>query len=486
MNQKIIVIEESQNARSIQQSELERLFGAEHWIRVSFKEQAYRLSGIDDPLSADPGLMEAHDVPSFFRRLFERLPDDSTVFRIHNPVYPLNEALTEEIRTHFPEHLFDYVLSTLTECGLSGFFVERMNKRAITQILTGRPVVMPDGTLNGMRLRSAGRHWASLDLRRFYLDRSFDQLFESPRTVAINCMPHCNKSCLKCQFHSSLLQQRYSHGPSMSLDELQIILNKMQRFARLTTVVPTISGEPLLHPHIAEIVRLIRDAGYQCGFFTNGSLLSREMSKKLLDAGVNAITFSVDSHEPENYRRLQGGDLVEVERNILAFQEEMTRHRGTFNGTVMCVVSNLNHRDIEGYRQKWLARGFKVCFSAQHDIGDSFKPYFVHKKWSPDKRMPCFALWHCLYLSERGSLFSCGSMANTDGFKENIFDLHADELWRSRPLTALRELELSGITPLFCKECSCWTGMMSTWISEHGAVECHTQGTWTALPDAHE
>ncbi len=483
MNMRVIVIEEPQNGQSPNQKAIVDLFEAAHWIRVSSNRQTYKLLDTDERLEVPDALRETQDITSFFSQLLEGLSNGSTIFRVRNPVYPLDKILIEEIQTQFPENLYDYVLSTMNECGLSGFFVERMNNRAIREIAASKTEVMPDGTFNGMRLRNSGRHWASLELRRFYLENHFEDLFDSPNTVAINCISQCNKSCLKCQYHSPRLKKRYEYGPPMSLNQFSIILDKLKAFERLTTIVPTISGEPLLHPQMDKIVRIIRGAGYNCSFFTNGSLLSGEISKRLLDAGINSITFSVDSADPLNYRKLQGGDLHETEKNILAFREEMSRQRGSFNGAMIFVVSDQNQSEIEAYRRKWLSRGFKVCFSAQHDVTANYRPFFVHKKWSPKRRMPCFALWHCLYLSETGRVLSCGAMANINCFKESLFDLTAYDLWRSKPLRRHRKQQLEGITPDFCKECSCWTGMMNTWISENRRLECHSQGVWIELPD---
>jgi MoaA/NifB/PqqE/SkfB family radical SAM enzyme len=56
-------------------------------------------------------------------------------------------------------------------------------------------------------------------------------------------------------------------------------------------------GEPLLHPNLPDIVKSFRDrlpAHGRLGLTTNGTLLTRDLAARLFDAGLNAVTFSID------------------------------------------------------------------------------------------------------------------------------------------------------------------------------------------------
>jgi pyruvate-formate lyase-activating enzyme len=314
------------------------------------------------------------------------------------------------------------------------------------------------------------------------LKEQFELLFDSPRFLAVNLISHCNYHCMKCQYHSPEIDKKIQWPKPLSLDQYAIILEKCKKFERLTSVCPTISGEPLLSPDIVEIVRMTKKAGYFCSFATNASLLTRELAIQLIDAGVDGLAFSVDSTRSEVYRHLQGGDLEAVERNILVFKEEWLKRRGSFTGTMVFVVSDENKNETDEYRKKWLELGFTVVFSAQHDITMNYRPFFEHKKWSPATRMPCSALWHCLYVIGDGSIVSCGATAKTHESKENYFTLEPEESWRCHTLQVLREQELNGEKPGYCHDCSCWSGQMNTWVYERGQLVNHTQGSWMELP----
>jgi cyclic pyranopterin phosphate synthase len=63
-------------------------------------------------------------------------------------------------------------------------------------------------------------------------------------------------------------------------------------------------GEPLLYPNLIQIVSGIREMGISSiGLTTNGQLLARK-AKALVDAGLKNVNLSLDSLDPENFKRL--------------------------------------------------------------------------------------------------------------------------------------------------------------------------------------
>lgn len=98
-------------------------------------------------------------------------------------------------------------------------------------------------------------------------------------------------------------------------------------FEALYPVLPEISqlvlngiGEPLLHP---ELERFISEASARMpadgriGFQTNGLLLTDERMQKLVNAGLNLISFSIDAIEPEVLEQVRSGaDLKGIEEAL--------------------------------------------------------------------------------------------------------------------------------------------------------------------------
>jgi len=81
-------------------------------------------------------------------------------------------------------------------------------------------------------------------------------------------------------------------------------------------------GEPLAHPRIAEMVGQAKKIGSSVELITNGTLLTPDMSLRLLDAGLNMLWVSLDGATPESYADVRlGSALPEVLANIAAFRK---------------------------------------------------------------------------------------------------------------------------------------------------------------------
>lgn len=62
-------------------------------------------------------------------------------------------------------------------------------------------------------------------------------------------------------------------------------------------------GEPLMHPQIVDLVRYARQSGYveRVEIVTNGTFLTPEMSKGLIDAGLTRLRVSVEGNSSDTY-----------------------------------------------------------------------------------------------------------------------------------------------------------------------------------------
>ena len=75
-------------------------------------------------------------------------------------------------------------------------------------------------------------------------------------------------------------------------------------------------GESLLHRQFHDMVAELRRRGTAVSFITNGSLLNSRAVEQLLDAGIDKISVSIESPDPERFRAIRGGKLEKVTRNL--------------------------------------------------------------------------------------------------------------------------------------------------------------------------
>jgi MoaA/NifB/PqqE/SkfB family radical SAM enzyme len=90
-------------------------------------------------------------------------------------------------------------------------------------------------------------------------------------------------------------------------------------------------GEPLSHPHIVDMVKELKSLGCSVELITNGTLLTRSLSTRLINAGLDMLWVSLDGATPESYKDVRlGAALPEVLANLQEFRHaRWTKHYPT-------------------------------------------------------------------------------------------------------------------------------------------------------------
>ncbi|RMD90633.1 MAG: radical SAM protein [Calditrichaeota bacterium] len=119
-----------------------------------------------------------------------------------------------------------------------------------------------------------------------------------------------------------------------SLEKIREELNIFLKY-RKSDGVSIAGGDPLVHPQIVEIVKMVAETGLKPIINTNGIALTRELLKELKAAGVKGFTFHIDSKQ----RRPHWKNKTELELNELReYYAEMLYEEGglscAFNSTV--------------------------------------------------------------------------------------------------------------------------------------------------------
>lgn len=113
------------------------------------------------------------------------------------------------------------------------------------------------------------------------------------------CTQRCNLSCRHCGSDCFVSAKDQDMPLDDFLRALDTIPNTHQKF----TVVLT-GGEPLLRPDIDKVGKEIRRRGYNWSMVSNGFFYTEEMHRRLMGAGMNALTISLDGiGEAHNWMR---------------------------------------------------------------------------------------------------------------------------------------------------------------------------------------
>jgi len=137
----------------------------------------------------------------------------------------------------------------------------------------------------------------------------------------------CNMYCEGC-YRENVPN---GHKP---LDEIKHDLEIFKKF-RKTDGISLAGGDPLVHPDIIEIVRLIAKDGLKPVINTNGLALNKELLLELKKAGAVGFTFHVDSKQHRPFWK--GKNEIELNKLRLHFAkmlDEVGELSCAFNSTV--------------------------------------------------------------------------------------------------------------------------------------------------------
>ena len=127
----------------------------------------------------------------------------------------------------------------------------------------------------------------------------------------------CNLDCRTCMRNSWDEPMGY-----MSRDVFKQIIDGLKSFSPVPEIFFGGFGEPLSHPQIIEMVSEAKKTGAVVKLITNGILLTPDVSRSLLEAGIDFIWISIDGATPESYADIRlGAALPQVLENIKHFNQ---------------------------------------------------------------------------------------------------------------------------------------------------------------------
>ena len=191
----------------------------------------------------------------------------------------------------------------------------------------------------------------------------------------------CNLACDGC----------YRENVANSHKTMDVVRQEIEVFKRLRNAdgVSIAGGDPLMHPEIVEIVRVVNEAGMKAIINTNGGGLTRELLKELKKAGVMGFTFHIDSKQGRpkwktknelelNELRLQYAEMLAEAGNIscafnstvyedtLEYVPEMVDWAAKHIDIVQVMVFILFRAAVPQLPFDWYAGGTKIPTEALH------------------------------------------------------------------------------------------------------------------------
>jgi cyclic pyranopterin phosphate synthase len=155
--------------------------------------------------------------------------------------------------------------------------------------------------------------------------------------LRISLTPACNLSCIYCH-----KEGEKSPTVQISAGDITEILQAAATF-EIRSVKFT-GGEPLLRPDLIEIVKAV-PRGMESSLTTNGTLLA-DCASALKSAGLRRVNVSLDSLNPDTYKRITGIDRLS---DVLAGIDAALDAGLTPVKLNMVVLEDVNDNEIDDF-----------------------------------------------------------------------------------------------------------------------------------------
>jgi MoaA/NifB/PqqE/SkfB family radical SAM enzyme len=159
----------------------------------------------------------------------------------------------------------------------------------------------------------------------------------------------------KCNLYCDGCYRKNENDSHKSLKEIREELNTFNKY-RKCDGVSIAGGDPLLHPDIIEIVKMIKEDGCKPIINTNGLALTKELLKELKKAGVYGFTFHIDSKQ----NRPGWKDKNEIELNELRYKYALMLKEA---GNISCSFNSTVYEDTVQYipeMVKWAEKNIDI------------------------------------------------------------------------------------------------------------------------------
>lgn len=160
--------------------------------------------------------------------------------------------------------------------------------------------------------------------------------FEKPYACDYWVTHRCNSKCVYCNVWRDLSLIKI---PDASFEDVKINLIDLKKLG--VKFVDFTGGEPLLNEELPDILRYAKDLGFFIQLTNNGSIYP-DVAKEIKDS-VSQLSFSFDTLDPEEYKRIRGIDNFDRLMESIEIAKQLKQKI-----CLICTVSNETISNLPG------------------------------------------------------------------------------------------------------------------------------------------
>ncbi|HPD81837.1 MAG TPA: radical SAM/SPASM domain-containing protein [Candidatus Pacearchaeota archaeon] len=263
-----------------------------------------------------------------------------------------------------------------------------------------------------------------------------------PLGVDIGTTNLCNAACIMCP-HSKLKK--------MGTMDMKLYKKIIDNCARLNIKLITLSffGEPFLDKNIIEKIKYAKEKKMYVGLYSNASLLNKDLSKKIIESGLDGITISFDGYSKETYEKIRKNLKFEItKRNVLELiniKNKMKRLNPKI--TLVLVELEENKKEIGNFYKEWKEKVDSINIINMRNWANDIQKEGTKESFHFNKkikRKPCALIWLKMIVDWNGDVVLCCDDWNHSIILGNLKKQTIEEIWEGDKLKKIRESHKKG------------------------------------------
>jgi MoaA/NifB/PqqE/SkfB family radical SAM enzyme len=224
-------------------------------------------------------------------------------------------------------------------------------------------------------------------------------LGEFPRTIRVETTNACNAKCIICP-HGEM-----DRVTGIMTDELFHKIAAECAAARVDTLHLHNFGEPLVDKKLPERIALCKSLGIRrVKIISNGSLLTEDRARALIDAGLDEIKISFDGANKEEFERIRAPLKYEaVVGNVIGLARIRNEKGAKLKINVTC--SSTTDKDATMSALEKHVDGF--TFASIHNWADWESDTVAEGARHSRTRKPCARVWQTFTILADGRVSLC-------------------------------------------------------------------------------
>jgi len=305
------------------------------------------------------------------------------------------------------------------------------------------------------RVAEAALRSQAKPVRRLMLVMERDRSPILPEIVQIESTNICNAKCVFCP-----RDEMHRRQGIMSFDLFTRIVDECAELG-ITHVRVHNYGEPFVDRKLVEKVRYAKQKGIkEVGMISNGSLITEDVARGMIEAGLDAINISVDASGKEVFESTRIGLKYD---KVIANIERLVRIRGELGKRrpklILSFVRQNNSADEQAFIEHWRKIADKIHITELHNWGGTLHQH-------SDVNYPCYRPWLTFTILWDGRVALC--CADFDGHTI-LGDMNTSsikEIWNNDLFRGVRREHLESGGPDVCRSCDLPRKDSPLWVTK--------------------